>query len=113
MRLIARLAYWLSGLGVLGAIWLWIFAALSGFSSNRFVCFATGDGCLNTNNPYWLSSTALWLAPLIIILIVCSWFLPMLVLPKATPEFVSALIVLLSLGFVAFVALNLAAGNGA
>ena len=112
MNLFRRLAYWVSGLGILGAMWLWVFAAISGFSSSHFVCFATGDACLSTNNPYWLSSTSLWLAPLIIILIFCSWFLPMLILPKSTPELFSVFSVLFLLCFVVFIALKLAAGNG-
>ena len=112
MRNISRFAYWVSGLGILGSIWLWIFAALSGFSSNHIVCFSTGDGCLNTNNPYWTSSTALWLAPLIIVLIIFTWFVSMLVLPKKMPELLSAFFVILLLCGVALVAMNFAAGNG-
>ena len=112
MKNISRFAYWASGLGILGSIWLWIFAAISGFSSKHIVCFSTGDGCLNTNNPYWTSSTALWLAPLIIVLIISTWFISMLVLPKNMPELLSAFFIILSLCGVAMVAMKFAAGNG-
>jgi hypothetical protein len=112
MKNISRFAYWASGLGILGSVWLWIMAAISGFSSKHIVCFSTGDGCLNTNNPYWTSSTALWLAPLIIVLILFAWFISMTVLPKNAPELLSALFIILLLFLVAIVAMKFAVGNG-
>ena len=113
MKLFSKFLYLASGFGVLGSLWLWILGALSGFSSNHVVCFATGGvPCTQTNNPYWLANNILWLAPLLIVLIFASWFLAMLILPKNLPEVLSGVLVLFLLGLVCYFALNMAAGNG-
>ena len=113
MKAISRFTYFLSGIGILSSAWLWIIAALTGFSSRSVVCFSTGGtSCLETNNPYWYASTALWLAPLIIFLILSAWFLSMVILPKAANETISAFLILILLAGVFYVAMHLAAGNG-
>ena len=112
MKFLTKVAYWGSGLGILGAGWLWVVALLSGFSANHVVCYGGSAGsCTSSNSPYWQSSTVLWLSPFIILLIALVWFVPMLILPKKTPQVFSALIVLCGLGFVAYFASTLAAGN--
>ncbi len=113
MKVISKLAYLFSGLGIVGSAWLWILAASSGFSSNHIVCFASGSSsCVYSLNPFWLSSTTLWLAPLVIIAIIASWIFPALLLPKNTPAIISIFVVVSCLIGVSILAMAFAAGNG-
>ena len=112
MRFLTKLTYVGSGLGILGAAWLWVAALTSGFSSSNVVCYGGSAGsCTLSGSPYWRASTVLWLSPLAIILIALAWFLPMYSLPKKTHPIIGALIVLGELAFLAYFLLSFAVGN--
>lgn len=113
MRGFSKFLYFVSGLGILGSIWLWVLSAISGFSPNQIVCFSTGGTpCLQTNNPYWLASTVLWLSPLVVLFIIASWIVSIIFLPKKTSELFSGIVTFILLCLVAYFAMTLAAGNG-
>jgi len=109
---ISRFCYWVSGAGIFGAGVLWLISAFSGFSTSRVVCFSTGQPCLDTNNPSWTANKVFWLAPLVIIMIICAWLFSMTILPDRTPEVISALVILLLLFGIAQFAIHFALLRG-